>query len=63
VETRGGLRVLRPITIVGEAWIEDTVLTAGWKKWDAALLLDPAMVDTFIEGARAHGLEVVERCA
>jgi hypothetical protein len=58
VELQGEAVLFRPLTPVGEAWLEDHVLAPGWARFGAALTVEDRFVPEIVDAARDEGLEV-----
>jgi hypothetical protein len=61
VENHGSIFLLRPITSVGHAWLQENIIGEDTLTFGNAVVCEPRYVSAIVFGARGEGLLVVMR--
>jgi hypothetical protein len=59
IESHGTVVLIRPLTDIGRAWVEEHIEADTWQYFGGAIAAEPRAVPPVIEGMLADGLEVV----
>ena len=59
IEDHGTVVLIRAMTAVGKAWVEEHVEAEDWQHFGDAIAAEPRAVPLVIDGMLADGIEVV----
>ena len=61
VENHGSVFLLRPVSPIGQVWLQENVIREETQRFGNAVVCEPRYVADIVFGARGEGLLVVAR--